>query len=247
MAFVNRARWVGLSLWAVLATGCGIGEISGSGNSVEEERRTGDFVALEVSNGLTATIVVDPTKPTAVRVVGDDNLLRYVHTDSNGETLSIYFDEKNEFGRGWSSPNPLRVEVTVPRMEDIDCSGGGRVELSGTISVPSLRIDTSGGSKLKAKGLAVERLSLDISGGGEAQLEGQATELTSTTSGGSSLHARGLSVRKASLDSSGGGVTTLQVSDSLRVSASGGSKLTIVGRPTVLEKELSGGSTLDFE
>lgn len=40
---------------------------------------------------------------------------------------------------------------------------------------------------------------------------------------------------------SGGGT------DSLRVTASGGGQLHIVGRPTVHKQELSGGSTLTFE
>ncbi|WP_224364535.1 head GIN domain-containing protein [Hyalangium versicolor] len=246
MEFVNRGRWAGLPLLVVLMAGCGWKDLVGSGNLIEEERTTPDFVALEVEDGLTTTTVVDPTKPKTVRVLGDDNLVGRVHTNVTGGTLRVFFENDGIDG-GWSSHNPLRLEVTVPTLESFKCSGGCTGELSGTVSSSSFAIESSGGAKVKATGLAVDTLSLEASGGGELFLEGQATRVTSEISGASTLKGRGLATREATLESSGGGSTELRVSDTLSVKASGGATLNIIGHPTVLSKDLSGDSSLTFE
>lgn len=242
---VHRWRWVVLSSLVALAAGCGWPEAVGSGHVVTEERQLSEFMALEVSDGIESTVVVDEAQPGQVRVVGDDNLVADVLTEQTvSGTLSVHF--RDHLG-GWSSPNPLRVEMTVPRLESISSSGGGTVDLGGTLSASSLQISSSGGGTVRARGLATESLTLEMSGGGDVTLAGQAYRVTSSLSGGSLLHARDLYARDASLSSSGGGSTVLRVSDTLRVSASGGSEIHIVGRPEALSTELSGGSTLTFE
>ncbi len=246
MECVHRWRWVGISLLVALVAGCGWPEVVGSGHVVTEERQTSDFSALDVSDGIDSTVVVDATQPTQVRVVGDDNLVARVRTEQQGDgTLRVHF--LREGLSGWSSPNPLRVEMTVPRLESLSSSGGSTVDVSGTVSAASLQLSASGGGTVRARGLAIESLHLEMSGGADVTLAGQSSRVTSSLSGGSELHARALSVQEASLDSSGGGSTVLRVSDALRVSASGGAAVHIVGRPAMLSQELSGGSTLTFE
>ncbi|PTL79301.1 head GIN domain-containing protein [Vitiosangium sp. GDMCC 1.1324] len=243
-----RGLWVGLSLAAVVAfTGCGFGpQVVGSGHQVEEERQTPDFVALEVNDGIDATVVVDANQPRKVRLVGDDNLVALMRTEKVGaNALRIYF--RPEDVAGWTSPNPLRVEVTVPGLESLTRSGGGTVDVSGTVAPASFSLAASGGGTVKIRGLSTESFSMDVSGGADVTLAGCVTRVTSNMSGGSILRARELCAREATLHSSGGGSAVMRVSDTLRVTASGGSEVRIVGRPSVLSQELSGGSTLSFE
>jgi hypothetical protein len=236
-----------MSLWVVLVVGCGLGPgVRGSGHSVEEERQTPDFVVLEVSDGIDATVVVDPTRSRQVRLVGDDNLVALVRTELEGaNTLRVFF-RLEEVGH-WSSPNPLRVEVTVPRLEALGRSGGSTVDLSGTITSESFSLTASGGGTVRARGLATGTLFLHASGGTDVTLSGQAHRVQSELSGGGTLRAREFSAREATLESSGGGETVMRVSESLRVEASGGGEVHIVGRPAVHAQDLSGGSTLTFE
>jgi hypothetical protein len=245
MDCVDRWHWAGISLLVALTTGCGWPEVVGSGHVVTEERQLSDFMALDVSDGLETTVVVDETQPTQVRVTGDDNLVEQIQTEqAEAGTLSVHF--RDHVG-GWSSPNPLRVEMTVPRLASILSSGGGTIDLGGTVSVDSLQITASGGGTVRARGLATQSLDLTMSGGGDVTLAGQSYRVTSALSGGSVLHARDLYTRDASLNSSGGGVITLRVSDTLRVLASGGAEVHIVGHPSISSEALSGGSTLTFE
>lgn len=242
-----RGPWVGMSLLVVALSGCWLGpQVQGSGQLVQEERQLPGFVALEVNDGIEASVVVDPSQPQKVRLVGDDNLVALMRTELEGaRTLRVYFRQEEAWG--WNSRNPLRVEVTVPSLEALSRSGGGRVEVSGDVSPASFSLEASGGGTVKVSGLATGSFSMEVSGGADVTLAGSATQVTSDMSGGSSLRARELSARDATLTSSGGGSTEIRVSESLRVAASGGGVVRIIGRPTVLGEDLSGGSTLDFE
>lgn len=244
-----RGLWAGLSLAVVAFTGCGFGlgpYVAGNGHVVQEARATSDFSVLQVEDGIDATVVVDANQPPSVRVVGDDNLVARVQTFREGSnTLRVYFRQE-EVG-SWTSPNPLRVEVTVPDLEALSSSGGGTMDVSGNVNNSDFDLEVSGGGTVRIRGLATESFSMDASGGSDVTLAGSATRVTSAMSGGSVLRARELSTRDATLDSSGGGLTVMRVSDSLRVEASGGSEVHIVGRPSVISKDLSGGSTLSFE
>jgi hypothetical protein len=246
MDCVHRWRWVGISLLVALVAGCGWPDVIGSGQVVTEERQLYDFVALEVSDGIDATVVVDTTQPAQLRVVGDDNLVARVQTELVGaDTLSVHF--LREDTGGWSSSNPLRVEMTVPLLDSLSRSGGGTVDLTGNVSPSFFLLSASGGGIVKARGLSSQTLRVETSGGANVTLEGQATQVTSSSSGGGVLNARELSVQEASLSSSGGNHAVMRVSDTLRVSASGGAEVHIIGQPQVLSRELSGGSSLKFE
>ncbi|HEX5744635.1 MAG TPA: DUF2807 domain-containing protein [Archangium sp.] len=227
MKSVSRGLWVGMSL-LVAVMGCGLGpQVQGSGTLVQEERQVPEFVSLDVEDGIESVVVVDPSQPRKVRVVGDDNLVRLMRTDVVGTgTLSVHF--RMEDVGSWRSSNPLRVDV------------------SGSIGAP-FTLEASGGGSVKVRGLDTGLFSQDVSGGADVTVEGRATRVESTMSGGSVLRARDFSVEEAALISSGGGSTEIRVSNALRVEASGGGAVRIIGRPTVLQEDLSGGSTLRFE
>lgn len=241
-----RALWVSMSLLVVASIGCGGPHVEGSGQQVQEERQSADFVALEVSDGIDITVVVDPNQPKQVRVVGDDNLVALMRTEASGTTLRAWF--RPEDVGSWSSRNPLRVEVTMPKLQALSRSGGGTIDVSGQVVAPEfLTIGASGGGTVRVRGLDAQSFNLDVSGGAEVTVEGRATEVSCMASGGSTVRARELSARRASIVTSGGGSLEMRVSDSLRVTASGGGVLHIVGHPMVDKQDLSGGSTLSFE
>ncbi|MFP2926557.1 head GIN domain-containing protein [Pyxidicoccus sp. 3LG] len=239
--------WAGLTLLAAVITGCVDGPyVEGSGRLVAEQRQTPDFVGLEVGDGIEARVVVDPEQPVQVVLVGDDNLVALMRTELlSRDRLRVFF-QPGEVGE-WDSPNPLRVEVTVPRLESLNHSGGGDMDIRGALDSESFSLTASGGGRIRVSGLDTEHLDLSTSGGVDVTLEGEATEVKSVMSGGSLLRARELSAREATLRCSGGTNVSMRVSDTLRVQASGGGTVRIVGQPQVSSRELSGGASLTFE
>lgn len=216
-----RSGWaLGLTLLVTALTGCGP-QVEGSGTVVDDFREVSEFTAIDVSDGIAANVMVGFDQ--GVRVVGDDNLVALVKTEVRDGRLHVFLPESVN---GWSSENSLWVEVAVPRLDSLKRSGG---------------------SSVKAEGLDADSFTLEASGGGRVELTGRATTVTTDLSGGTELVAREFTAGEASLSSSGGGSTVMKVTNALRVEASGGSEVRILGRPTVLSKDLSGGSTLTFE
>jgi hypothetical protein len=242
-----RGLGMSVAMCMVAVTGCGAPQVQGSGHVVQEERQTQDFETISVNDGIALTVVVDPNQPRQVRLVGDDNLVALVRTEPSGTTGLFVYLPPEEVG-GWISANPLRLEVTMPELIAISRTGGGAIDVSGSVVAPEFfSLLAIGGGSVKVRGLDTESFNLDMSGGGDVTVEGRATQVTSTLSGGSHLKARGLSTRVATLSSSGGGSTEMQVSDALSVRASGGGTVHIVGKPVVMRKELEGGAALSFE
>ncbi|MFY1830628.1 head GIN domain-containing protein [Myxococcus fulvus] len=242
-----REQGAGLALLAAAwLSGCGFGQhLEGSGHSIEESRTMPVFDRLDVEDGIPAHVQVDPTRPHSVLLVGDDNLIARMRTDHDGDRLRVHFGGHDSVS--WDSPNPLRVEVVVPSLEALERSGGGRMDVSGGVDANHFTVSVSGGGAVLVHGLRAESVALSLSGGAYALLEGEARQVRMDLSGGSEVYAGELASREAQLESSGGGAASLRVSETLRVSASGGSHVRILGRPEVLERDLSGGSTLTFE
>jgi Putative auto-transporter adhesin, head GIN domain len=236
----------GLLLVAAV-TGCGAPHVEGSGQQIQQERQPFDFETLNVNDGIEVTVVVDPDQPRQVRLVGDDNLVALVRTEKSGTTgLFVYLPPEEV--ASWSSSNPLRLEVTMPKLLAISRTGGGTVDVSGRVAAPEFfTISALGGGTVKVRGLDTESFNLNVDGGGDVMVEGRATQVTSTLSGGSTLQARGLAAQVATISSSGGGSTEMRVSAALNVNVSGGGTVHILGNPVVMRKQLSDGATLTFE
>ncbi len=218
---VGSRLFVSVALLVGALTGCG-GLLGGTGNLVEENRQPADFNRIGVGQGIPLYVTVGEAK--GVRITGDEDLVARMVTevDASG-TLVIQIPEDVST---WSSREGLLVEVKVPHLESVSRSGGG---------------------PLSIHGLDSDTFTLTASGGGGVVLRGAATTFTTDLSGGTTLQAREFLTQDAHLTSSGGGSTVVRVSDSLRVTASGGGQILIHGAPSVLSKELSGGSTLTFE
>jgi len=241
----------GLALLAAgLSTGCVDLYLEGSGRFIEEERPTASFERLEVEDHIQVHIVVDPAQAPRLRVVGDDNLVERLRTDferdGDADTLRVYFPGLEL--RGWESENPLRVDLVTPRMRGVSCSDGSRVDVLGAFEAERFGLSASGGCQAWLRDfVAAAQVDVSLSGGAEAIVEGTVERATASLSGGSALKARALQASEAELESSGGSTAVIGVNQTLRVSASGGSRIRVLGGPRVLQESLSGGSTLILE
>lgn len=194
------------------------------GAVVEDTRSVGAFHAVRVDDGLQLQVQVEPGASPTVTVRAEEDDLDLVRTEVEGGVLlaTVRFHTHWPSGEG---PTP-RVVLTVPALERVERSEGGRVEV---------------------RGLAGGAFELLGSGGGDVLLAGSVDVLRADVSGGTELYARDLAAREATLVTSGGGDVQARVSEVLRVRASGGGDVRVVGSPQVLERELSGGSTLTLE
>jgi hypothetical protein len=187
--------------------------IRGSGVSQIEKREVANFKQIDVSGMIEVEVVAQ--KGFSVEVEADDNLMEYVKTEVDGDTLKLY--TKNRI----SPRTKIRVMISMP-------------ELTGA--------DVSGVSKLTAHDLKTESFNLDVSGASKIEINGEARNLKIEASGASKINAENLKVSNADIDVSGATQVTVNATEEVRADASGASKVNYVGQPKNVIKDTSGAS-----
>ncbi|HMU33974.1 MAG: DUF2807 domain-containing protein [Acidobacteria bacterium] len=189
------------------------GEV-GSGNVVTAERDVAAFDKLEVSG----VFVVEVTRGDvfSVKVTADDNLMPFIRTEVDGDTLSIYTDKRI------SKTSELKVVITAPIINEASSSGVAKVTL---------------------KDINNERLALDASGASRITVSGKTNGLDVEASGASKILAAELVSKQASIETSGASNAELNVAEVLKATASGASHVRYSGSPTV-DADRSGAATI---
>lgn len=188
----------------------------GSGRTQTEQRNVSNFSQIKVS-GAIAVEVAASQKDFSVETEADDNLLQYVKTEVSGDTLRIYTEGRI------STSNPIRVRISMPKLESFDVSGASSGDLTG-INNENLTIDASGASKIK--------------------IEGTAKELRVDLSGASRLDSENLKSENVWVEASGASNATVYASNEINAEASGASCIRYAGNPKEANQSSSGASSV---
>ncbi|WP_223650532.1 GIN domain-containing protein [Hymenobacter psoromatis] len=141
------------------------------------------------------------------------------------------------------SGHPILVTVTLPRLQYLKLSGACQADVSG-FHDEALRLEATGASVARLD-VRVPSLSLDLAGACQAELRGTANELAIDASGACEVKALGLQAKRANIDLSGASQANVRASEELKVDLGGGSQVRYAGHPARIEKDLSGGSSLE--
>lgn len=190
--------------------------IKGSGNMKTERRNVPTFKAVDVGGASDVEIVVG--REQSVELEYDDNLLPLVKTEVRGDTLHISREKGNI-----RSNNSLRVRITVAELDGLDLSGA---------------------SKANVSGVKTEKFDLQVSGASKVSIDGTARDLELDLSGASSINAETLMVETASVEASGASRATVNVSETLKADASGASRISYLGNPKSVSRDVSGASSI---
>jgi hypothetical protein len=192
-----------------------VGGVKGNGNVQTETRDIRGFKGVHVSGIFEVEVVAQ--KDFGVQVQADENLLQYVKTEVEGGVLEISTSKRIKSSSG------LKVIVYAPDIENLDVSGVAKVSVS-DVKNSSLRLDTSGASKINLSG-ETDKLAIDVSGA-------------------SVIDAENLKSRAATVDSSGASKISVFATESVRADASGASRITYAGGATDVVKKSSGASSV---
>ncbi len=199
------------------------------------------FTVVQTGFGIDVKIV--QSQSYSVVLFADEDIMDRIVIEASGRTLRI--GRRWElFTFGWS--RKARVEISMPRAEGLEASGGSRIEVS--MNDPSSRVivHLSGGSSIVGN-LTSDHLEIDSSGGSSAEIAGAASVLRLSGSGGSRFRMAGCPARDLDADLSGGSWVEGTASGSLTVKGSGGSHVTYHGDARVERQSLSGGSWIKKE
>jgi len=238
-------KLVTLTLVAVLAVfltlgglvGC-IGEnITGSGDLTTETHDLSDFTQIEAHSGFELEVTMSNTF--SIEITADDNVHEYIEVEKSGDTLDIRLR-----GTRFYHSVTLRAEITMPNLYRLELTGGSRADITGFSSSHDFDADLSGGSQLSGD-ITAGAADFELSGGSQVTLEGIGDDLTIDASGGSQLDLEDFPIDDAAINMSGGSRATINISGTLSVNLSGGSRVLYVGDPHLGDIELSGDSKVE--
>ncbi len=237
-------------------------DVTKSGNDITQNFQLASFDRIEIASGFKLDILQEDTQE--VNISADANYMPHIVCKVEGNTLKIHREDNYSF----NDSRNVKISVSIPKLSYISSSGGCYISTNGTYNTSNMQgisLASSGGSQWQVdfrgdaainissaggsiflSNFETSALNIDASGGSEFTLIGSATDLyCKNISGGSKISAYGLLTDNSDVEASGGSVFHLNVANSLKVNASGGSKIYYKGTGKITYSELNGGSKVE--
>lgn len=215
--------------------------VTGTGPLVEQDRDVEGVTGVELATMGTLHISLGST--TSLRVEAQDNLMEYIETEVRGSTLLI----RNTPGYDLRSTKPIQYYLTVEKLDNIEVSSSGDIEV-GNLKSNSLSIRSNSSGDIKIDGLDGSSLDVKISSSGEVEISaGQIQKQSIDISSSGDYQARDMASATADIDLTSSGSATVWVSDRLRGSLSSSGNIYYAGNPEVDVRITSSGRTIQVD
>jgi hypothetical protein len=242
MTRLKIAHLAALLIVLFVAGGCGIpglGGLVGSRTLVTQGYDFSDFTAVQAGGAFTVSIVKGDEY--SVAVTTNENVVRYLRVEQNGDTLSLGTE------RLWNFSNvTLEAEITMPGLHGVDLSGASEGTIAGFSSGDDLSVQLSGASSLTGD-ITSGDADMEASGASQLELSGEGGNLRLDISGASNADLSDFPVQDADIRASGASDAVVNVSGRLDVDASGASSVSYTGDPELGRIESSGASSVGGE
>lgn len=195
--------------------------VEGDGVAARDQRQVAAHGVLDVSGSMQVEVQVRPGQAPSLLVEADGNLLPYIRTEAQGNTLKI----ANE--RQLRSKTPVRIVYTTPRLTEVRAAGSGQVVVRDLDGAP---------------------LEVRKSGSGQVRLSGRVDSLHARVSGSGVLDAGALKSASADLSLAGSGRMNIGEirGDYLRASVAGSGVLQAGGAVRSLNARVAGSGSVDL-
>lgn len=134
-----------------------------------------------------------------------------------------------------------QLEITARELE-LECSGAATATINASAQV--LSAEVSGSAKLILSSKIAKNMDLDVSGAANLRLSGSAPVVEMECSGSAKVAGEGFTAGSMIAETTGASSATVQVTNSLKVSASGASHFRYGGNPAKKEQHKSGAASI---
>lgn len=210
--------------------------IHGNGVIKTEDRRTGDFKAIDVGGAIHVYVKQDDNR--SVGIETDENLFEFIETSLEGNTLRI----RPRRNTNLDPSGAIKVYVSAPLFTRLHASGASKIISDNRLSSgEEMDISVSGASEARID-LNVPSIEAELSGASDMVLTGETKDLSIDCSGASNAKCFDLLTENADIDLSGASGADVFASVSLRGEASGASHIRYKGNATVQSNTSGAGS-----
>lgn len=214
---------------------CRFSCIKGSGHQVTENHKMGDFRRIEISGGFKVNLKQDSSL--AVSITADDNLMKYIHADADGDKLII------KARKNFCPSGEIVINIGVKNLEAIKTSGAIDLTSDGKLVTRDLSMNLNGGSKVNME-LDAANVETEGSGASEISLKGQATSHKVHLTGSGKIYALDFVVGSYDIETTGASECEINVLHDLNVNTTGASEIKYRGNPANVNSHKTGASTL---
>lgn len=210
--------------------------IRGNGVIKTESRTAGTFNSVHVSGN--ADVYIKQDSVFSITVESDENLMEYILTNIDGNTLQIRPRDRANLKPSKS----IKVYVSGPSLSNFEASGACDIISENRIEGnEKITIRLSGASDVKMELMAPE-IKADLSGAGTITLTGQTKDFKVDGSGSTDIKCFDLLTENTTVDISGAGNAEVFASVKLKVEVSGAADVKYKGNATVEQKISGAGS-----
>ena len=216
--------------------------VRGNGHIITETRTPGAFKNVSVSGNINIYVTQDSVP--GVKVVADENLMKYIAITSDGNTLEVHPRDNYNLH---ASNEAIKVFVSGKDFSHFSASGAcdifstNQVQSTGTISY-----DLSGACDVTMD-VQAPKVEAEMSGAGSIKLKGSTRDFKVSGSGSTDVKCYDLLAENTTIEISGAGDAQVFASVKLDVHVSGAGTVKYKGNATVSQEVSGAGSVKKVE
>jgi hypothetical protein len=203
-----------------------------------------DFTAVEV--GWAFNVIITQSSSYSVLITAEEKEFDDMQVTKTRDMLKIGCKLDLFKGLPVKSilPKMRTAEITMPELYKINLSGATRSTVKGFKSSHNLVIGLSGTSSLEMLDMSVGDVRIDLSGASNVKAKGVAKDLHITASGASRVDFSEFPLHDANVNLSGASGAIVNLDGVLDANLSGASHVKYLGQPTIRNIQTSGGSKI---
>jgi hypothetical protein len=232
-------KYLVFSLFMTLMVACNYdyhNSISGNGNVVTKEIKTGTFNYLSVSNAL--DVIIIPSDSQKIVIKADENLLDFIKVRVRDNTLLITAERRIRISRS------KKIEVYTRTLEQIEGSAAATIKNSDSLVIDNLKITSSSAAEINICG-QFKDLNAEASSASNIKLYGRVANLQANVSSAAGLNAFGMTADKASVVVSSAANAKINVTQEAKFDASSAGSIVYHGDPVVKVINASSGGSVN--
>ncbi len=247
---------VGVSFNILRAQDLGVHDTPGRLMAKEERPVKAEVTVIRLEGAIDLVLKQGPTP--ALTVHAEQRLLSNIVTTVEGNTLRI-----SSKGLIVNSRKPMRVELSLPSLQQIQVLGSGDAKVSG-FSGEAIELSLNGSGDVQFNGSyqrvtgklagsgdlkldagTSENVNLELLGSGDVQASGACKLLTAKITGSGDLHTAGLQADSVAISVMGSGDAKVFAKNSAIINIMGSGNVHVAGKPTerIIRKQGSGDSS----
>lgn len=211
--------------------------IDGNGKIASDVRNVSSATKIKLTGDMD---VIINTGNTGVKVETDENIIRYIKTEMDGEWLVI----KTENNLNINTKNPVRVYITTPRITDVEVTGSGNVTTESKFDADNKIGFSITGSGNITFNVNAPRVNANITGSGTLHVAGETRDVSINLAGSGNYEGAELKAENAKVTIAGSGDANLFADQNLQVKIMGSGSVKYRGNASVDKQIMGSGSVV---